>query len=227
MNDKKMLLYGVTLADLVDKSGVYLIYSKSTRKNYIGSSGNLHHRLHSHTSDLCKGVHHSKKLQEVANKYGLDDLVFSVLEYAEKDDVKRIEDDYLSMFGLCDLLNNQTPILTRKPNESPLVSELNFRLRRLSGIARWASDEELRKIYIELKRIDDDLCIAKGSEPYIGKYDIGLRYDAVIKQLQINYDELAQLINAGELTSKRHGNRQYITKESIEALKLERSKRNL
>ena len=33
MNDKKMLLYGVTLADLVDKSGVYLIYSKSTRKN--------------------------------------------------------------------------------------------------------------------------------------------------------------------------------------------------
>jgi group I intron endonuclease len=60
-------------------SGVYKIYSKSKPDRiYIGSSVDIKKRWIKHVCELRLNKHHSLKLQNHVNKYGLDDLIFKI-----------------------------------------------------------------------------------------------------------------------------------------------------
>lgn len=62
-------------------SGIYQIQSKiKPERCYIGSAVNIAHRKRIHLSDLRLNKHHSPKLQRHYDKYGIDDLVFSIVE---------------------------------------------------------------------------------------------------------------------------------------------------
>jgi group I intron endonuclease len=60
--------------------GIYSITSKATQKIYIGSSRDVVDRWKQHQRSLRGGRHRNAHLQSHFNKYGLDDLVFEVLE---------------------------------------------------------------------------------------------------------------------------------------------------
>lgn len=61
--------------------GVYRIQSKVHKDRlYIGSSVNIKDRWRQHRMYLRNNDHHSLKLQRHYNKYGLDDLCFSIIE---------------------------------------------------------------------------------------------------------------------------------------------------
>ena len=78
------------------KSGIYRIQSKSRPKRfYIGSAVNIKQRWRSHKSLLFRNKHHSIKLQNHVNKYGFKDLVFTVVEVSEKEDLIPAEQKYL------------------------------------------------------------------------------------------------------------------------------------
>lgn len=63
------------------KSGIYSIQSKvRPDRIYIGSAVNMKGRWGQHIWNLQKGIHHSARLQNHFNKYGKDDLIFSVIE---------------------------------------------------------------------------------------------------------------------------------------------------
>ena len=66
------------------QAGIYLIVSKINGKRYIGSSVRICVRWSEHISDLRLNKHHSPLLQRHYNKYGEDDLVFSVLEVVDR-----------------------------------------------------------------------------------------------------------------------------------------------
>ena len=64
--------------------GIYMIQSISKPERvYIGSSIRLSGRLWGHFNELKNNKHHSTKLQRHFNKYGKEDLEFSVLESGE------------------------------------------------------------------------------------------------------------------------------------------------
>jgi group I intron endonuclease len=65
--------------------GVYQIWSKThTDRCYVGSAVNINNRWNRHKSDLNKNnKHHSPQLQRHYDKYGIDDLVFEVIESGE------------------------------------------------------------------------------------------------------------------------------------------------
>lgn len=54
--------------------------SAPSGKRYIGISANVSRRWRQHQSDLRRGAHHNEPLQAASLKYGLDGLVFSILE---------------------------------------------------------------------------------------------------------------------------------------------------
>lgn len=58
------------------KSGIYIIESPSG-KIYVGSSVDVLKRWKDHIWKLNKGVHHSRHLQNAANKYGIGNLTFT------------------------------------------------------------------------------------------------------------------------------------------------------
>jgi group I intron endonuclease len=66
-------------------TGIYKIQSISNpNRCYIGSAVNIDKRWICHKHYLRQNKHHSKKLQRHFNKYGKDDLVFSILLHCEK-----------------------------------------------------------------------------------------------------------------------------------------------
>lgn len=62
------------------KMVIYKIQSKTNFKIYVGSAINFNKRASNHLSDLKKNKHGNSKLQNHVNKYGIEDLEFSILE---------------------------------------------------------------------------------------------------------------------------------------------------
>lgn len=66
---------------LKDKGcGIYVIFCTKDSKVYIGSSINIHRRWKEHKSRLRKGNHPNIHLQRIHDKYGLEVLIFKVIE---------------------------------------------------------------------------------------------------------------------------------------------------
>ncbi len=61
-------------------SGIYKITNKVTGDFYIGSAVNLNKRINNHKSDLRQTRHPNNFLQNVFNKYGIDNLSFDTVE---------------------------------------------------------------------------------------------------------------------------------------------------
>jgi len=76
-------------------SGIYKIVSVTNGKMYIGSACNLRNRKNSHFQDLRKTKHHSSYMQNHVNKYGVNDLKFSIVEFCEKENLIVREQYYI------------------------------------------------------------------------------------------------------------------------------------
>lgn len=80
---------------IMKKSGIYKIKSIKTNRIYIGSAINISLRWKRHKRDLTNSKHHSTFLQRHFNKYGIDDLEFSIIELCEIDNLIEREQFYL------------------------------------------------------------------------------------------------------------------------------------
>lgn len=78
--------------------GVYEIVSPEG-KRYIGSSIDVRHRWRGHLSDIRKKKHHSKLLQEAADRFGVDRLQFNVLAICRKSNLLFIEQSAIAIFN--------------------------------------------------------------------------------------------------------------------------------
>ena len=67
------------------ESGIYLIKNIVNNKIYIGSAKDINRRWVQHKSSLRLQTHHSKKLQNGFNKYGVDAFVYSIVELCSED----------------------------------------------------------------------------------------------------------------------------------------------
>lgn len=70
--------------------GVYSITNIVNNKIYIGSSVNLKSRKYNHFSNLSKGVHENKYLQDAYIKYSKDNFKWEVLEYVDYEEDKKV-----------------------------------------------------------------------------------------------------------------------------------------
>lgn len=69
-------------------TGIYKIQSKiKPERYYIGSGIDINRRWRLHKSHLFKNEHHSPTLQRHVNKYGFEDLVFTVVEECIKEEL--------------------------------------------------------------------------------------------------------------------------------------------
>lgn len=81
-------------------SGVYIIYSISTDWCYIGETNNLKTRFGQHCSALRCNKHNRKKLQEIYNNFGEEDLVYIPVFKCPVFMRKEVEKAYTYKLGL-------------------------------------------------------------------------------------------------------------------------------
>lgn len=70
---------------ILSASGIYAIVNMKNAKFYIGQSVNLAARRYDHYRSLRLGKHSNRHLQASAEAYGIDALLFVVVEYVEPD----------------------------------------------------------------------------------------------------------------------------------------------
>jgi group I intron endonuclease len=81
-------------------SGIYKIQSViKPDRCYIGNAVNIDKRWKEHVWLLCRGTHHSHKLQRHFNKYSVNDLQFSILLKCNKEDLIQNEQYYIDLFN--------------------------------------------------------------------------------------------------------------------------------
>jgi len=75
---------------------VYQIKNKLNNKIYIGSTIKLHNRIIRHLWYLKHNIHHSPKLQQSFNKYGIENFEVNILCELEKSKyIQILEEDYI------------------------------------------------------------------------------------------------------------------------------------
>jgi len=75
--------------------GVYQIKCTSNSKIYIGSAVDLYNRCEQHRRSLRRGDHVNAHLQAAWNMYGEENFEFTVLEFTQRSDLLRAEQDWL------------------------------------------------------------------------------------------------------------------------------------
>lgn len=90
---------------------IYKIESLIKKRMYIGSALDYHSRIRIHKHQLLKNKHHSLKLQRHVNKYGFEDLVFSILEGSiSLENLIQKEQYYIDLFNpyfnICKIAGN-------------------------------------------------------------------------------------------------------------------------
>lgn len=99
--------------DTLGKIGVYTIHHLNKPENlYVGSTSKIkkenrktHHgfykRFYDHLRSLNINTHHSKYLQNVVNKYGIEGIVFKIIEICDEslsvDEIRKREQHYIDL----------------------------------------------------------------------------------------------------------------------------------
>lgn len=80
--------------------GVYYITNRVSKKNYVGSSQNIHTRLLAHFSQLLRGSHANIHLQRSFNKHGHSSFIWGICEVVADDaDLLAVEQTYIDSMG--------------------------------------------------------------------------------------------------------------------------------
>jgi group I intron endonuclease len=109
---------------LFKTSGIYVIRSILDNKKYIGSTINLLDRYNKHNRQLKLNINECLKLQNYVNKYGINNVLFDVLEFCEKEKLIEREQYYFDK----------------------LKPELNICKKANSTFGRTLSEESKKKI---------------------------------------------------------------------------------
>lgn len=88
---------------MTTKTGVYKIINLITEKVYVGSAVDIERRWCEHKRGLNYNRHHSHKLQNSANKHGIENFIFELIEECDKELL--IEREQYWMDLLCSVVN--------------------------------------------------------------------------------------------------------------------------
>jgi group I intron endonuclease len=88
-----------TRFNITKSSGIYQIKSIRTGELYIGSAVCLSRRRNEHFSSFQLKKHSNKRLEGHSNKYGKEDLIFSIIEVCPKDTLIKREQYWIDKIG--------------------------------------------------------------------------------------------------------------------------------
>ena len=126
---KRMLFskFGFTKRKGEEQPAVYIIVDKLSGLIYVGSSGDVGHRLRDHRTDLRRGVSDSAGLQRLFNETGEGNLECSIVFCMDREDAYEIEQELINYHhAKGELVNASLNSRVNKRNETVKHPELQW-----------------------------------------------------------------------------------------------------
>jgi len=152
-------------------SVIYQIISKINNNIYIGSAVNYGHRINMHLRELRLNKHGNLKLQNHVNKYGIENLQFSILESVmfREDLIKREQyyiDNLKPEFNICMVagsrLNSKWTEISKEKMRKPKTEEHKEHLKIARNNRPLFSKQTKQKMKETSIRIGNNPPSAKG-----------------------------------------------------------------
>lgn len=174
------------------ESGIYIIKFNSGEYVYIGSSCNLKNRFNNHLNKLKNNKHYNPRLQSIYNKYGNDNLHFSILEYCDIDILLEREQFFIdkcenSLLNTDRIVDYNNGYRLRKEARNNISKGLIGKSRSLETRKKISLSHIGRKVNIEVKEK-----MSKAQLHLSGK-----KINSIIDNE--NYIELIEKFNNGKL----------------------------
>lgn len=147
-----------TTKELNSKCGVYIITINN--KHYVGSCKLLinktsrdgfHYRLYAHLYNLLKGNHHSLKLQNAFNKYGIYSIEFDVLDECPSEISTDIEQYWITLLDSYKKGYNSCPFATSSRGSKWSEESKRRFSERKKGCVPWNKGLKTRPLSEETK----------------------------------------------------------------------------
>jgi group I intron endonuclease len=126
------------------KSGIYKI--TILNNIYIGSSSNLARRLWEHEWRLKSNKHNNNHLQNVYNKYNIENFITEILEYCELEVLLKREQYYIDL-----LKPNLNKALVAGTTLGLKLTKDQCLTRKLNNLGRKHSQESIKKRVSKIK----------------------------------------------------------------------------
>lgn len=129
------------------QQGIYKIANKTTGDFYIGSAVNYERRIAVHKNHLKNNKHHNPYLQNIFNKYGIENLSFELIKSVDlANNLIKIEQEYL------DKLNPKYNVRKKADSNLGLTHTIQTKLKMSnSAKGRIIPKEQRAKISKSLK----------------------------------------------------------------------------
>ena len=99
-----------------EKSGIYMLTNKVTKKSYIGKSANLRSRFYEYFSPHLKELTSTSLICKALIKFGYSNFTLSILEYCPKDILAQREQHFISaikpQYNIRKAVSKQTKVPT-------------------------------------------------------------------------------------------------------------------
>lgn len=144
--------------EIKNKSGIYCIKNLKSNKVYIGQSINIRKRLIQHKCELINNKHSNPHLQNSFNKNTIDNFLFEVLEYCDKDILTEKEKYYLSDLNLIYYNIRDASDSVVHNTRTPITEETRLKLSEIKkgktpSNLDWLQQSNRRKILYETEDI--------------------------------------------------------------------------
>lgn len=121
---------------------IYQIYSKSTGYTYIGQSKEVEKRWRAHRTDLVGNKHHNIHLQRIASKYGIEDLLFELINMCDtQQEANEQEQIWIDTFRHSNISIN----LSGDTNVHALSQETKDKIRK-AHLGRRKTEDQRKKM---------------------------------------------------------------------------------
>jgi group I intron endonuclease len=141
-------------------TGVYSIKTKSNKLLYVGASINLEKRFTDHSSLLKKNKHSNTTLQNICNKIGYDNLIFSTLKIGDNDLFYYEELFIKTLNPLCNIAHSlkikKDKNVNTFLNDIEFILNMNLQLNKRYSNFNLKIDISVREFYRKLKLYCDE-----------------------------------------------------------------------
>lgn len=143
-----------TRTKISNSSGIYQIRSKINGKIYVGSALCIKRRWQGHLTTLNRNIN-SRYLQNHVNKYGVDDLQFSIIEFCPKEKLLEREQYWINtlqpQFNLAKIAGSNIGIKLSEETKYKIAQTLKGNIPWNKGKINVYTEEQLQKLSKSLK----------------------------------------------------------------------------